>query len=185
MLATDDLKHEHLVVIRMLTILESAVNKNAKDLPADFFSRTVDFLRNFVDKCHHGKEEEHLFPAMEAHGIPGKTGIIAVMLAEHEQGRGLVRQIDEAIKRIATDRVAFETAIGSALEYTKLLRQHINKETNIAFPMADGVFTEDDNRDLLEKFEEIEHERIGPGKHEGYLRLIDELETAMNIKSRV
>ena len=179
MLATDDLKHEHSVMTRMLTIFELVADKNAKELPADFFPRTVDFLRNFVDRCHHGKEEEYLFPAIEAHGISGKTGIIAVMLAEHEQGRGYVHQIEEASKHIVTDQAAFKAAIRSSMEYTRLLRQHIDKETNSVFPMADGVFNNTDNQELLEKFEEIERERIGPGKHEEYLKLIEELEAVL------
>jgi len=30
----------------------------------------VEFMRTFADKCHHGKEETHLFPALEKKGVP-------------------------------------------------------------------------------------------------------------------
>ncbi len=120
---------------------------------------------------------------MEARGIPGKSGIIATLLTEHKQGRGYVRQMDQAIKSMATgNNAAFKAATGSSKEYATLLRKHIKKETNIAFPMADRVFTKSDNEELSKKFEEIEHDRIGPGKHEEYLKFIDKLEAGMKIK---
>jgi hemerythrin-like domain-containing protein len=34
----------------------------------------MEFLTVFVDKCHHGKEEEFLFPALEAAGIAREGG---------------------------------------------------------------------------------------------------------------
>ena len=57
----------------------------------------MDFLSIFVDKCHHGKEEEFLFPALEAKGVKREGGPIGVMLHEHEQGRGLVAMLRNAV----------------------------------------------------------------------------------------
>ncbi len=51
----------------------------------------------FADQCHHGKEEDLLFPAMEAAGIPRESGPIGVMLEEHNIGRQYVRGMAEAV----------------------------------------------------------------------------------------
>lgn len=53
--------------------------------------RIVQFFQVFADKCHHGKEENLLFPELERSGSPKERGPIAVMLAEHEQGQSFVK----------------------------------------------------------------------------------------------
>ncbi len=61
----------------------------------------------------------------------------------------------------------------------ELLRQHIDKEDNILYRMADQVLTTTDQQELLSKFEKVERERIGAGKHEGYVKLVEDLEREM------
>ena len=180
MQATDELKQEHRVIERMLAIIDAAAEKEAsgKKLPPDFFPRVVYFVRQFADRCHHGKEEDNLFPAMQKRGIPGQGGPIGVMLAEHDQGRLHVREMDAAAKRLSSgDLSALKTAVENALGYSKLLRQHIDKEDNVLYKMADQVLTDEDQKDLLEKFEEVEREQIGVGKHEEFLKLVEDLES--------
>ncbi len=184
MSATEELIHEHTVVKRMLTIIQAAEGQAARrqELPADFIPRVVDFIRNFVDRCHHGKEEDNLFPMMENRGIPKQGGPIAVMLMEHDQGRAYVRKMDEAGKRLAGgEKGALQEAFDNGLAYVQLLTQHIYKEDNILFPMADRALTPEDQKQLLSKFEEVELERIGPGGHEKYLKLVDDLESQIGI----
>lgn len=186
MLATDELKQEHRVIERILTVIETAAErqKSGRDLPPDFFPRVVDFVRNFADRCHHGKEEENLFVAMEKHGIPGHDGPIGVMLVEHDRGRAYMKEVDQASKRLAAgDAAALKIAIQNAVGYSGLLRDHIYKEDNILYHMADQVLTAADQEALSRKFEEVEIERIGPGKHAEYVKLVEDLERDVGIKS--
>ena len=101
MSATDVLKDEHRGVERMLAIVEAAGKRleAGGDVPADLYLNAVDFFRGFTDGCHHAKEEEKLFPALEQRGVPREGGPIGVMLAEHEQGRAYVRAMAEAAGR--------------------------------------------------------------------------------------
>ena len=100
MSATDVLKDEHRGVERMLAIVEAAGKRleAGGDVLADLYLNAVDFFQGFTDGCHHAKEEEKLFPAMEKRGVPREGGPIGVMLAEHEQGRAYVRAMAEAAK---------------------------------------------------------------------------------------
>ncbi len=186
MLATDELKQEHRVIERMLTVIETAGErqKAGQDLPPDFFPRVVDFVRTFADRCHHGKEEENLFKAMEQHGIPGQDGPIGVMLVEHDRGRAYIREVDQASKRLASGDVsAFKVAVQNAVGYAGLLRDHIYKEDNILYHMADQVLTPADQEALLRKFEQVEIERLGPGKHAEYVQLVEDLEREVGVKT--
>ncbi|MGQ9500796.1 MAG: hemerythrin domain-containing protein, partial [Anaerolineae bacterium] len=118
-----------------------------------------------------------LFTAMEAHGMSTQAGPIAVMLAEHEQGRRYTRGLAEAAHRLADgDTTARAEVIHNARGYIELLRQHIFKEDNILFPMADQVIPRTEHDTVLEGFEHVEHEETGPGVHEKYLALAEALE---------
>jgi hemerythrin-like domain-containing protein len=186
MLATEELKQEHRVIERMLTVIQVAADKEKAgyDLPPEFFSRVVDFVRNFADRCHHGKEEDNLFRAMEKHGIPGQDGPIGVMLVEHDRGRAYIREVDEASKRLASgDISAVKTAVKNAVGYADLLRDHIYKEDNILYNMADQVLSSAEQAELVRKFEEVEMERLGPGKHDEYIKLVENMEDEIGIKA--
>ena len=179
MSATNVLKDEHRGVERMLAIVEAATQRlqAGGDVPADLYLKAVDFFRGFTDGCHHAKEEEKLFPAVEQRGVPRMGGPIGVMLAEHEQGRAFVRAMAEAAPRYSKgDKSAAAALIASGRGYVALLRQHIAKEDGILFPMADQVLSDAEQAQLAQEFEVIERERTGPGEHERYHRVLDELE---------
>jgi hemerythrin-like domain-containing protein len=179
MSATDVLKEEHRGVERMLAIVEAAGRRleAGGDVPADLYLSAVDFFRGFTDGCHHAKEEEKLFPALEQRGVSRQGGPIAMMLAEHEQGRRYVRTMAEAASRYSKgDKSAATALIQNGRGYVGLLRQHIAKEDGILFPMADRVLSDTEQNKLFEEFEVIERERTGPGEHERYHHVLDELE---------
>jgi len=101
---------------------------------------------------------------------------------EHDQGRGFVRAFAEAVEKYERgDKTAKQAIIENARGYTSLLSQHIPKENDILYPLADRMLGENQQKELLEKFEKIERERIGVGKHHEYLHLVMELEKGLNI----
>ena len=106
MKATDQLRDEHKGVFLMLAILEkvSAKLETEASLDKGHLEGMLEFFRVFVDKCHHGKEEDLLFPAYEAAGIPNKNGPINVMLAEHAEGRGYIKSMTEAFNEFKKDK---------------------------------------------------------------------------------
>ena len=179
MSATDVLKDEHRGVERMLASVEAATRRlqAGGDVPADLYLKAVDFFRGFTDGCHHAKEEEKLFPALEQRGIPRVGGPIGMMLAEHKQGRAYVRAMAEAANCYSKgEKPAAAELIESGRGYVMLLRQHIAKEDGMLFPMADQALSGEEQTHLAEEFEAIERERTGPGEHERYHHMLDELE---------
>ena len=172
------LKDEHEGILLMLQILDKISGKMEKKKKADLthLEQIVDFFKIFADKCHHGKEEELLFPEMEKAGIPRDRGPIGVMLAEHVQGRSYVRAMGEAVEALkGGDQEAKGKFIENARNYIALLTQHIEKENNILFPMGDRVLGRDLQKELVEKFEVVEREKIGVGTHEKFHELLHQL----------
>jgi len=97
MTPTETLKHEHQVILLALQGAEREADRLAEgfDLVSARVAQMVDFFRNFTDKCHHAKEEQHLFPRLEERGLPRTGGPIGVMLHEHEVGRAHVSAVAE------------------------------------------------------------------------------------------
>jgi len=181
---TSILKEEHRVIERMLTILNVACEKleRGEEVSLDVFKKAIDFIRVFADSCHHGKEEETLFPIVEQRGLPREGGPTGVMRMEHERGRNFVKALAEAVERYEQgDEDAKAAIIENARGYTQLLAQHIPKEDDILYPLADKVLSHQDQKELLERFEKIERERIGEGKHVEYIRLVEKLEQQLKI----
>jgi hemerythrin-like domain-containing protein len=177
--ATEELKNEHRVIERMLKVLTAAANRleHGEDVPSEVWPQAVDFIRTFADYCHHGKEEDLLFGSMERHGIPRDGGPIAVMLMEHDQGRSFVKGIEEASQKLEQgDSSAAAAVAQNARGYAELLTEHILKEDNILYEMANQAIPPEEQRQLAEQFEQVERERIGEGKHDEYVRLVEELE---------
>lgn len=179
MKSIDDLKAEHRGIERMVKILQVLSGKivRGEAVSREDLAGVLEFLKVFVDRCHHGKEEDFLFPALEGIGVPRAGGPIGVMLAEHQQGRALVGNLEEAMARIeAGDSQAVGLLESSADQYADLLRNHIVKEENVLFAMAEkGLKSSEDER-LYQAFEKLERERIGAGKHEAFHEIMERLE---------
>jgi hemerythrin-like domain-containing protein len=181
MKATQELKNEHQGIALMLRIIEAVGGRLGCNghVDAKHLSGIIEFLSIFVDKCHHGKEEEFLFPALEAVGVLRDGGPIGVLLDEHEQGRKLVAKLKEAVTSYTFgNKTAAATIQLNADQYVALLTQHIGKENTVLFPMADAKLDADKDTVLFEAFEQLERDRIGVGKHEEFHVLLDQLRDA-------
>src|SRR5512136_1034779 len=97
--AVADLMDEHEAIQSALRILRRMVSALEKtpELDEREFQDFIGFLKEFADKCHHGKEEGLLFPAMVKAGIKEQGGPIGVLLAEHVRGRELIRDMEAAL----------------------------------------------------------------------------------------
>ncbi len=174
---TDILKEEHRVIEQVLDCLEQLVERTrlGDGLDRQSASDALRFFQNFADRCHHGKEENQLFPAMVRKGIPKDVGPIGVMLAEHETGRAAVREMEAALCQPREHDTAVEKFVQVAAGYVEHLRSHILKEDHILFPLADSLLDEEEQGDLLEEFRRVESEEMGEGAHEGFVALADQL----------
>jgi hemerythrin-like domain-containing protein len=148
---TELLREEHRIILAGLEVLERAAGRLRRDgaLAEGLWPAMVTFFRVFADRNHHAKEENSLFPAMIKAGVPGPGGPIDVMLEEHEQGRALLRAMDGGVP-------AQQAALAD--RYVTLLREHIEKENGIVFPLADAVLDPPAQSALQRDFDAIEAE---------------------------
>ncbi len=179
MKSTDQLRDEHEGIKLMLRVLQkvTTATEPRQKLPLPHIERMLEFFRIFVDKCHHGKEEDLLFPVLEKHGILRDGGPIGVMLSEHGQGRSYVQGMADTLPGLHQGAQESATLFTqNAKAYASLLTQHISKEEDILFAMGDKVLSPKEDETLFEAFERLEVERIGVGKHEEFHKLLHELQ---------
>jgi len=132
------LRDEHQWILGVAGALESLVDAPAPDL--DILAKCIRFIRLFADACHHGKEEDLLFPALVDEGLSERSGPIAVMLYEHRLGRGLVAEMVDALEGArAGDASSQILLVRAARDYVDLIRSHILKEDHVLFEMADQL----------------------------------------------
>lgn len=171
--AIDDLKHEHEAILFALKILES-INKKittgASVEQADL-AEFVGFLKEFADKCHHGKEEGVLFPALAKAGAPEQDEAVNALLHEHVEGRDWIHKMESSIY----PNLRATEFVEASRHYTDLLKAHIAKENDILFPMAEQSLTPAQLDTLFQDFEEHETRVMGPGRHEQLHELLKTL----------
>lgn len=177
--ATENLKNDHVHILKLTDVMEQVAQTNDPDIK--HLETILELIRKFADGFHHAKEENLLFPLMGEKGFSNEQGPVAVMLHEHDSGRDYVKNMSENINLYKNGDVnAIPKIRENMLGYVHLLRNHIEKENNILFRMADNILNINEQESLLNQFEEVGN-KMGKGKIENYLLQIHDLSKAYNI----
>ncbi len=155
---SDILTEEHKNILRFIDTLlkECDQIENGKSVDKEFFKNAIDFIRNYADKFHHAKEEELLFKEMNKCADDGclHCNPVEQMIFEHDEGRNFVKEMEKGVESNDKKRV-----VENARGYSGLLQQHIFKEDNILYPMAESALTDDVKKKMIKEFIEIENKR--------------------------
>lgn len=155
------LMEEHRVIEQAIGALSAYARQVAEgaEHPRSDLAELVAFIREYADRHHHGKEEDILFRAMASHGMPLEAGPLAVMLAEHDQGRAYTQALAELVASEGTwDEKARQKLVSAANGYAQLLLTHIQKEDGVLYPMASRVIPPDAWGPIASEFEAFEAE---------------------------
>lgn len=101
MLPIGPLMTEHRIIERLMPALRRAAEDGRRTGTIDlrFADLALDFFRTYADRCHHGKEEDILFRALERKPLAaGHRAILDELVEEHRQGRRRVGRLAEAIE---------------------------------------------------------------------------------------
>jgi hemerythrin-like domain-containing protein len=169
----------------MLKILE-AIRPNlatGKIPPAEDWIDIVRFLRVFIDRCHHGKEERVLFPAVVQAADEETLQLVEQLLIEHVEGRRLLTALATAA---GTDPVLpgdpqgqrpFDAPLvdRAIAGYVGLMRPHVVQEERQLYPAADRILAPELQETLRGEYALIEQEVTGPGLHEDFQETVERL----------
>lgn len=180
--ATKNLEEDHVHILKLIEVMEHVTRIDDPDI--QHIEEIVEIIKNFADGIHHIKEENVFFPMLSKKGFPPEQGPVAVMLSEHVQGRKYVKGMEENINLYkAGNKPALGEVYLNMNSYAGLLKNHIAKENNVLFRMADNVLSESENNALLGKFADEEKKISSTGKND-YIRSIQTLTTFYKIEDK-
>ncbi len=152
---TEMLRQEHQHVLAKLNDLESIIGQlGKKETDSGQLRRAVAFFETDF-WVHFTKEEEALFPRFDEF-IPRDGGPVGMMLIEHDDLRKTNAEFQQAVAEHlgGSDSAAAITKHGS--HFIGVLREHIDKEDNILFMMAEEHLDAAQMEEIRQLFESIE-----------------------------
>lgn len=182
--AIELMTYEHTFIRRMLTVMRNFSYQLMKNPMMDVSDapKMIEFVRQYADKHHHGKEEDLLFNRMVDHlGSAAEKLVKHGMLVEHDLGRLHMKLMEEGIEAFqAGDDTARLDIIGNAIAYTQLLDRHISKEDDMVYPFSWRHFDEKMIHLINEETEAFEVKASEAGVQEHYMALLEEMEAKYN-----
>ncbi|GAM09075.1 hemerythrin HHE cation binding domain protein [Geobacter sp. OR-1] len=172
---TKALVDEHKLILRMIALLERNAALTTTGLFSNwqFYLDGVEFIRNYADRFHHAKEEDVLFEALVKNGMPREHSPVAAMLMEHDKGRAYVKGMEAGAKEALAGLHGRENSVArNALSYASLLREHIDKEDTILYPLAERLIPESMRDEILAEYERAEL-RVSGNSREHYQNIVE------------
>ncbi len=162
---TASLKKDHEIIKLVLKATTTCIDllKGGKEIPPAVLLDTVDFITNFIDRCHHAKEEQGLFPVLESTGMSRENSVIGTMLKEHEEARKIADQIKGAVDSYIANNKSGQsrsTLIQHCQAYVDHINRHILKEDTRLFVIAERRLKGKEN-DVKSKLDSVEMEEVG------------------------
>jgi len=139
----------------ILQAIDALLDQGAKDakvgqISVDFYRAEIDFIRNYADRFHHAKEEDILFVELNKDSANLHCNPTEQMLYEHDLGRQHIKELEAGLNENRLAKV-----LTGARSYCALLKDHIYKEDNILYPLADEALSDKIKDEMLAKFEKI------------------------------
>jgi len=177
--ATAVLHHEHDAIVMGLRILAEIDRHAIAHQPVDRgdLRALLDFFSGFADTCHHGKEEQLLFPALLKTGDLQTRRTVERLTADHGQGRRWLAKMQRALEPDFKPE-AFHDA---AQAYAALLLAHIEQENTLLFPRAERLLDTPALQALSREFDIFEHQVMGAGRHEALHQRLKTLQLRYSI----
>jgi len=180
-----ELRHDHRVIQQVVAGMSAVADllDSDKQIDPSVLSDLVQFLRVFADQCHHEKEEQHLFPLLEAKANVSTRRELESLEREHRSAKQLVGQLEKVAAVYVHNPAAVRYRVIDLLQQlVELYPAHIWKEDFLLFPLAQQTLSQNEQQDLKEKFGDVERE-VGEDVHAGFEMLARKLEAVVEYRN--
>ncbi|MDR3553734.1 MAG: hemerythrin domain-containing protein [Syntrophobacteraceae bacterium] len=160
----DSLREEHGTIMKMLSVLQRFFVKpmSLKDGEAKDLEELIEFFEIYVDRHHHGKEEQGLFPALSRARTTDIDSLISSLLDDHCQARDYMKQIKSHAASIQScTGVDFDEFKEVAQRFVELVRKHIRKENSEVLPLIEERLSEIERFQMSGQFHDLEEATFG------------------------
>lgn len=167
------IRREHRDLGMTLLSFESHLNDigTGKHEPdTTFFRAVINYLESFLNRFHHPKEDEYLFPAL-LERYPASETLINALQNDHRNGDVYCQRLGDTLTKYESDQVRLEEFQQSALEYIRYERRHIKKEETELLPLARKYLDESDWEPINKAFSANDDPMFGDRQQQQYARL--------------
>ncbi len=155
---------EHRLIERMISVMKAKTETMRAEGSPDpvFIDTAADFFRTYADRCHHGKEEDILFQALESKSLSSEHGkIVQELMEDHKFGRARVRALLEAKEAfVGGDTDAFKEIMENLHILINFYPKHIRKEDKVFFFPCMEYFSSEEKDHMLKEFHDFDSKLI-------------------------
>ena len=167
---------EHRLIERMINLINKEVNRIEKEniVDVEFIHKATEFIRNYADAFHHGKEENILFRDLKTKQLQeDHKRIMNELIEEHKLGRKLTKTLISArIDYIKGDKESLTIIKNTLKTLADFYPKHIAKEDKQFFKPIMDYFSTDEKDQMLKEEEEFDKKFA----HFLYRKIITDLE---------
>ena len=175
--ATQDLKQDHITVRRLRDIVQICSDRlyANENIPIEDIKIISVIIEEFVDRFHHGKEEQAYFP--ETKDKDSFSEDIRKFLIEHELGRRIAKMLLRQLQASSNGIGDREPIARFLKSYAVFITDHTYKEDKF-FDLIENkksISAEEDER-LMRHYKSCRNQAGGKARMEQMMKLIEYLE---------
>ena len=171
---------EHRLIERMLEVVRNQISfiDRTNAIDSVFIDTTVDFIRTYADRTHHGKEEDIMFRELAKKSMAFEDQkVMSELVDEHNYARQVVGELVQAKKHFLEGRLeALQTIKEKLTVLVEFYPGHIIKEDKVFFPRSENYLNEKEQETMLQEFWEFDQRMI----HEKYRSVVELLRLGEN-----
>jgi hemerythrin-like domain-containing protein len=175
--ATQDLKQDHITIRRLRDIAQKCSNKlyANENIPIEDIKIISVIIEEFVDRFHHGKEEQAYFP--ETKDKDSFSEDIRKFMIEHELGRRIAKMLLYQVQAWNQGIDHREPIARFLKSYAVFITDHTYKEDRF-FDLIENekILSNEENERLMKHYESCRNQVGGKARMEQMMKLIEYLE---------
>jgi hemerythrin-like domain-containing protein len=182
--AVEDLMREHGVLRRAILVFRESATKlrqGSQEVDPKALADTARLFRSFGEDYHERKlEEQYIFPAVRKTGGPA-AAYTDVLLAQHNRGRAITNYILDRTRSGIIASGDIEPLARAFDTFEVMYANHTAREDTVIFPAWKAALSEDQLKEMGDKFEDIEKQQFGGDGFDDAVKKIDQIEQALGL----
>lgn len=149
------LSYDHGILRQVLDVINDIASEGTLDQYRDVMPEVSDFLLEFMDQYHHGREERFMFPVAE--GSPESIrAMIPGLIDEHRIARDYAEAISDNVGEWETELLA-----QNIIDLVGHMIDHIKEEEDVLFPGLENALEGDLDLTVFERSQAFIMEEFG------------------------
>lgn len=156
----DNLREDHGRIMKLFAAWQKILREldHPDQAMHEALAKYINFVEVFIDRCHHGKEDEILFPAMASCKNSETTSLVQDLRSEHQTGRSLLKAIKLELKASAEPNGSPASLIQLCQRYIDLFRKHIRRENAQLLPLIKKCISTEARERIAAQFKQYDRE---------------------------